>query len=458
MLALCGAALVAQTPAQPPAQTPGGGSGAGSGSEDEFFSSPDVEVKPGVAENKALQEEIDKQRTGLSGVIEAQSGYTVTRAFAAGTRDLADNPLSGSVAGDFLIDVRLKPGYRAFFDLNIGYLTTGTLVTHNFSVLPTGVPLIVTEQENTLIGLKEAFVDFNIANAVYFRAGKQVLQWGTGYFWNPTDLINIEHKAFANLDAFRQGVFGLRSDVVFARELRLYTFLNADGIENATEAAFAARAEALAGSVELGASGWFKGGKIPVFGADISAPLPWSLNLTGEASFASGDNQAKMHADGSVYQVSRDLVVKSSVGLSRTFDAWNVVDRIGVTTELFYNGSGYEDNMFQELSGIDRARFFGGTYHLGYYGKYYAAAFVTVNKFLVSDMTLGLSGIANFSDMSGIALVSLSISPVDNFTLSLQVSSYLGPDNSEYTATYDATTGGFINNLVTATVGAKVAF
>ncbi len=458
MLALCGAAVAAQTPAQPPGQPPAGEAGAGSGSEDDFFSSPDVEVKPGVAENKALQEEIDRQRTGLSGVIEARSGYTVTRGFAAGTRDLADNPLSGSVSGDFLIDVRLKPGYRAFLDLNIGYLTTGTQVTHVFSVLPAGTPLIVTEEENTLIGLKEAFVDFNFANAVYFRAGKQVLQWGTGYFWNPTDLINIEHKAFANLDAFREGVFGLRTDVVFARELRLYTFLNADGIENATQAAFAARAEALAGSVELGASGWFKGGRIPVFGADISAPLPWSLNMTGEASFAWGDNQAKMRTDGSVYEVSDELVVKSSVGLSRTFDAWDVSDRIGVTTELFYNGSGYGDNMFRELGAIDRARFFAGYYHLGYYGRYYAAAFVTVSKFLVSDMTLGLSGIANFSDRSGIALVSLSLSPVDNFTLSLQVSSYLGPDNSEYTASYDAASGGFVNNLVTATVGAKVAF
>ncbi len=454
MLALCGAAVAAQAPARPPA----GGTGAGSGSEDDFFSSPEVEVKPGAAENRSLQEEIDKQRTGLSGVIEALSGYTVTRSFAAGTRDLQDNPLSGSVSGDFLIDVRLKPGYRAFFDLNIGYLTTGTHVAHNFTVQPAGTPLIVTEEENTLIGLKEAFVDFNVANVVRFRAGKQVLQWGTGYFWNPTDLINIENKAFANLDAFREGVFGLRCDVVFARELRLYTFLNANGIEDATEAAFAARAEALAGRVELGASGWFKGGRIPVFGADISAPLPWSLNLTGEASFAQGDNQAKMHTDGSVYEVSRDLVFKSSVGLSRTFDAWDVADRIGVTTEFFYNGSGYEDNMLQELNEINRARFFGGYYHLGYYGKYYAAAFVTVNKFLVSDMTLGLSGIANFSDMSGIALVSLSLSPVDNFTLSLQASSYFGPDNSEYTARYDATSGGFVNNLATATIGAKVAF
>ena len=139
--------------------------------------------------------------------------------------------------------------------------------------------------------MKEFFVDFNAANTVYFRAGKQVLQWGTGYFWNPTDLINIEHKSFTNLTALLDGVFGLRIDVVFSRDFHLYTFLNLNAIQDITDVAFAARSEFLVGTFEFGFSGWLKSEKIPVFGTDLTTPLFWSLNLTGEASFSWGDNQ-----------------------------------------------------------------------------------------------------------------------------------------------------------------------
>ena len=69
---------------------------------------------------------------------------------------------------------------------------------------------------------------------MYFRAGKQVLKWGTGYFWNPTDLINIEHRSFTNTNALLHGVFGLRSDVVFSPNWHLYTFLNLNGVQDRT--------------------------------------------------------------------------------------------------------------------------------------------------------------------------------------------------------------------------------
>ena len=66
------------------------------------------------------------------------------------------------------------------------------------SLFPPPSSLLFIENQDTTLLIKEVFVDFNLANTVYFRAGKQVLKWGTGYFWNPTDLINIEHRSFTN--------------------------------------------------------------------------------------------------------------------------------------------------------------------------------------------------------------------------------------------------------------------
>jgi hypothetical protein len=405
-------------------------------SEEEFFGSAPVEAEQGAAENKNIQQEIEKERVGLSGYLQAQGSYTLTRDFVRGVRGLEDNPLAAVVQGDFLVDVRLKRSFRAFLDLSLGYLTNRV----------------------TLIGLKEVFVDFNIANTVYFRAGKQVLQWGRGYFWNPTDLINIEHKSFINLDALREGVFGLRSDVVFSRAFHLYTFLNANGASNLYDVAFAARTEFLAGPVEFGFSGWVNGKQIPVFGADLSAPLPWRLNLTAEATISWGDIQDKMNTDGRADPIRGRLVPKVDVGLSRSFDAWDVQDRITVIAEFYYNHSGYEVNMFEKLSPADLPLFISDYYQAGYYGKYNAALFITINKFILSDMTLTLSGLGNFSDLSGIALVTLDYSPVNNFTLSLQLGSYLGADNREYTVSIDPTGATLTSNLLFASLGAKVAF
>jgi hypothetical protein len=307
--------------------------------------------------------------------------------------------------------------------------------------------------------VKEFFVDFNAANTVYFRAGKQVLQWGTGYFWNPTDLINIEHKSFTNLTGLLDGVFGLRSDVVFSREIHLYTFLNLNAIQNITDTAFAARSEFLVGTFEFGFSGWFKSGKIPVFGTDLTTPLFWSLNLTGEASFSWGDNQAILGADGVTTSTIRgQLVPKVDVGLSRTFDAFDVQDRISVNVEFFYNGAGYDTHMFQALNPPGLINFLENYYQPGYYGKYYAAFFISVSKFIVSNMTLTLDGLSDLSDSSGIALIGLAYDPVNDFELSVQLGTYLGPNNTEYTVSLNPSNGGLINNQFLAILGAKVSF
>lgn len=448
---------------------PGSASG-GSSSEDEFFGSAQVEAPKGTAEQANVADVVEKEHVGLSGQLQAMSNYTVSRSFVSGSGNLGDNTFSNLVGGDFLVDIRLQKGFKAFLDLNLGFVPGGTPTVHNATqgTPPFTTPLVFTENQETALLIKEVFVDFNLANAVYFRAGKQVLKWGTGYFWNPTDLINIEHRSFTNLDALRQGVFGLRTDVVFAPWWHLYTFLNLNGVTGTDiwDTAFAARSEFLVGATEFAASAWLKSGKIPVFGADLTMPLFWSLNLTAEGTLSWGDNQAKYDpVTLTAYSVSNQLVPKIDVGLSRTFDAFNVQDRINVAVEFFYNGAGYDQNMFQLLSQLAfpfnqqaLGTFLGGGYfQSGYYGRYYGAAFVTVNDFGTTNMTLTLSGLANLSDLSATALAGWSWSPVNNFTLGIQLGSYLGADNREYTlgfnsSTFQLTSGNQLFGILTATV------
>lgn len=420
----------------------GGAEKATAGSEEEFFGSAPVEAPQGTAEKKDVADIVEKEHVGLSGQLQAMGTYSVGRSFVHGSGNLGDNTLSNIVGGDFLVDIRLQKGFKAFLDLNLGFVPGGVTTR---TVIPVGWPymfatpvppssLTFVENQETALLIKEVFLDFNIANTAYFRVGKQVLKWGTGYFWNPTDLINIERRSFTNTTALRQGVFGLRSDVVFSSNWHLYTFLDMNGIQaDATDAAFAVRSEFLVGSTEFAVSSWLKWGKLPVFGADLSMPLFWSLNLTSEASFSWGDNQDQLDpVTFAVYQVRGQPVAKVDVGLSRSFDALDVQDRVTVNVEFFYNSDGYSQNMFQ-VHGFYVPGSPTSYFQSGYYGQYYGAMFVTISDFGSSNMTLSLSGLANFSDLSGTALAGLSYSPVNNFTLSLQLGSNLGESNREYT-------------------------
>lgn len=438
---------------------------ADNAAEDDFFGSGSVETKDNQAEVKNMAEQLDTERVGLSGNMQASSSYTMTRDFFRGIGTMDNNSWANAVQGDFLVDARLKKNFRAFVDLNLGYLSPGVPVPHTFTTMDNVITLLpgttfqVTESPSTLLLIKEVFVDFNLANTVYFRAGKQVLQWGRGYLWTPTDLINIQRKSFMNLNALREGVLGLRTDIVFAREFHFYTFLDFNSIDTLSNVAGAGRAEFLVGATEFGVSAWAKQNKIPAFGLDVSTTPFWNIVFYAEGAFSWGSDIEKMRTDGSTYFIRGELVPRISAGLSRSFDAWDVNDRIQVNAEFYYNGAGYDENMFQALSPTNLANFFArGDYTYSDYGRYYGALFVTINKFFVDQLTLTLSGLGNFSDLSFIPMASLAWSPVNNFTLNFQVATYLGPDQREFTAAFNQANGSMGNNMLTASIYATVAF
>ncbi|HVO39691.1 MAG TPA: hypothetical protein VMV03_11745, partial [Spirochaetia bacterium] len=80
------------------------------------------------------------------------------------------------------------------------------------------------------------------------------------------------------------------------------------------------------------------------------------------------------------------------------------------------------------------------------------------NSFGLSNMTLTLNGLMNFSDSSAVTLVGLSYAPISNFTLQLQLGSYLGADNREYTISYNPLTDTVTNNMFFVILGATVNF
>jgi hypothetical protein len=125
-----------------------------------------------------------------------------------------------------------------------------------------------------------------------------------------------------------------------------------------------------------------------------------------------------------------------SLGVSRTFNIGDINDRLTVAGEFYHNGGGYTKNMLQDTT---RAQFLsGGYFESNNYGKYYAALFTSLERFLVRDMTLSVNAISNLSDSSVMLRSGVEYQITNNATLGFDLTGYLGPKNREFTLSGNA--------------------
>jgi len=390
-------------------------------SEGDIFSDANTVVGIETKTDEKISDAVTQPSVSFSGEISGNLGYDVTRDGLEGDADWGDNPYSTSVDGDFLLDVRLNKGIKAFGDLWAAYSPQDE--ENN------------PEPKYFQNKLKEFFLDVNIAHKVYLRYGKQTLIWGRGYFWNPTDLISQDRKDFNDLNVRREGVYGLKMHVPFGTTYNVYGFINASGANKTKEFAYAGKFEVLLPkNIEMSVSTWTKEGYRAVYGLDF-ATHKLNMDWRGEISLSHGDNRHRLELQNNEYtdtEVTDEWVPRLCLGFTKMFDAGNYTDRIMVTGEFYYNHGGYTKNMLADEAIRDRF-LEDGYFEPGNYGKYYAAIFSSYSKFLISEMTLNLNAIGNLSDASFIVSPGIDYELANNALLSFKVNGYLGAQNREYT-------------------------
>jgi hypothetical protein len=405
--------------------------------EGDIFSDGNTVIGIEKKQDEKVTDALTQESKSFSGEIATNFTYYATRDCLEGNADWGDNPYTTSVDGDFLLDVRLNKGIKAFGDLWVTYSPqdeANNPDTDHF--------------QNTL---KELFVDVNIARKVYFRFGKQNLKWGRGYFWNPTDVISEDRKDFNDLNARLEGVYGLKMHIPFGTKVNIYSFLNASSANTTKDFALAGKFEILLPhNIEMAVSAWTKDGYRAVYGLDF-ATYKLGMDWRGEISISHGDNRHRLVQQNGEFidtQVTDEWVPRLCLGFTRLFDAGNYTDRISLTGEFYYNHGGYERDMLQDP--MLRGRFLqGGYFEPNNYGKYYAALFSSYSKFLLSDMTFNLNAIGNVSDSSWILSSGVAYQLANNAALNVNITGYLGAKNREYT---------FAGNAISAEVSVNLSF
>lgn len=400
--------------------------------EEELFSDPGAVVESSRVVERLTPEKGAGKSLAISGEARGVVEHTVARGGRGG-----DEALAAYVLGKFYLDARL-PGDAKYF---------GNIEARNDATAA-----------KTEITLRESFLDFTLQRRLYLRFGKQFLQWGRCFLWNPTDLINIERKTFVQKIASPEGTFGVRLHAPFETRYNFYGFADLHAADDPAESALAGKFEFLLGRTEMAFSLWNRKDFHPVYGYDFSTRL-FGLDLAGEAAFSRGDNRERISEDAGTLSARRDSggwVPRASLNVGRSFDVREIRDRIRVQLELYYNGGGDTDDVF----GDERIYAFqtpvvlrspaGGEitltqgtrkvfllardlYRPNDHSRRYAALFTSCSRFVVSDLTLLVNFIQNLDDGSGLLATGLSYQTIRDFTAGLNAYFPVGRDGREYT-------------------------
>lgn len=410
--------------------------------EDELFSGSDniVENKSG---DNTVNDMVEKKSVAISGKI--NSALLYTKIDESQQSSFSDKkPFIPYIIGDLYFDARMPGGYKGFGSFEL---------KHDSSVDEEE-----TGEKKTTYSMNELFVDFNLNRWIYFRTGKQVLQWGRCYLWNPTDMMNIENKTFINKLEGREGAYGVKGHIPFGTAVNIYGFADLNGAEEGGDVAGAGKFEFLIKDTEMSFSIWGKKKFSPVYGYDLSTRI-LGIDIKGEASYSHGSNTEKAVVEGSTLYTLRDRekdIYKASINFGRDFDFGEKANMMNISIEMFYNGDGYDENPAEDENnylysepvvlkkngstytipgGTMRTYLLGhGLYEPNYLSKYYAALFITIKEFITSDFTFTFNTISNIQQKSYILSPGLSYGNINNFIAGAAVNGYVGDKNGEYRA------------------------
>jgi hypothetical protein len=324
---------------------------------------------------------------------------------------------------------------------------------------PSDDPSVKTESTTLSIPkieVFELFSDFSWNDSLYFRFGKQTINWGVGYFFSPANILNLQSIDPSDPTAQLEGPVALRAHYPIPgsqHNLWAYTVFDSATMKP-EETAAALKAEFVLGRWELGIGGYFKKDD-PLRGMLTATGSIRDVSLFGEATLSRGSSRewvSKIEWIGggpppytiATHTDDSSPFFKGTVGFMYS----NSEANISVLGQYLYDGEGYSNTdrkaridealIVQEALG-PTASAFTPIYKIFVLnsGRHYAAASFTKSKLLTDDLSFSLFAMGNLSDFSAYIKPSLSYSFFKGMSTSLSAFFALGFDDGEYVVLND---------------------
>jgi hypothetical protein len=309
--------------------------------------------------------------------------------------------LTSELLGDLFFDARPDRDFRVFGKIKAAYVYPVDSISPN---PPPG------EWE---VEIFELFSDFQIKDLLFFRAGKQTVQWGVGYFFSPADVLSLVSIDLEDPEAEREGPIAVKTHFPFAAH-NAYLYLVANDVAEPYRIAVAPKLELLLGNYELGIGGFYQFERASKGMLTLTGPL-WDLDLFAEAMIQGGSDRTYYLLGGEPPGNRNELLFSGTAGFSYLNSTWN----LSLFAQYLFNGQGYLNYNYSVLlaaaldPGIPITRA-----DILYPGRHYLAASIGWSELLDSDFGLSLLYLANFSDGSGLITPTVTWDPIDHVALS----------------------------------------
>ena len=345
----------------------------------------------------------------------------------ADASDLSDNSTAFKLSSDLYLDARPYEDFRVFFKGAVSY------------------PFTEDDERSAadIFMVKELFSDFQLGDLVFFRAGKQTVSWGVGYFFSPGDVINVSRIDPENPEEERTGPVSLKTHVPFSVN-NAYLYLILEDLEEYKMPAIAPKAEFLAGSMEVGIGGYYLYDNPPL--GMVTFTLPWrDFHFFGEGVLSYGSSKTFVQESDDFFNYP--LGFSSAVYDDKLFFSgtagflYSYIDddskfNVSLAGQYYFNGQGYDDPSFitdnEEALGFLLAAEELAVTDFIEPGKHYGAATLSWSEILNSDFSFSTFWMGNFSDASGFVTPAFSYSVNDYISLSLGLTQNYGKEGTEF--------------------------
>lgn len=428
---------------------------AAEGSEDELFSSSELfsEVEEGATAIAPEEELLKSDKVQLGGRFTFTMGSnwkwnSVDLLRQNGFRQPSQESLDTKLQGTLFLDARPDINYRVFGKAVVTYpFVEQAEDAADLKNLPENAGEDIgkydhahTRKFDDIVHVTELFADFNHDDKVFFRAGKQTINWGVGYFFSPADIVNLTPIDPEDPEAEREGPLSVKANMPVGPH-NLYLYVMADNAQTARDLAIAPKAEIVVGPAELGLGAFYQRNRAPEAMATISTALG-DFAVFGEAVYKQGSDKRFVRAvpvsaehplGVEVYKRNDEAFFSGTAGLRYGYSDDDGRFNLSFAGQYFYNGEGYDDPktlmsvaypllMQKQLTASD----------IAYAGKQQYAANLAWTDALKSGVNANVLLLGSPTDHSGQVTGSLAWEPMDNVTTTIGMSYNYGKAGSQY--------------------------
>ncbi|MDC7227380.1 MAG: hypothetical protein PQJ61_11515 [Spirochaetales bacterium] len=329
----------------------------------------------------------------------------------------------------------------------------------------------LTDDTSTAINISvpELFADFDWDDTLYFRFGKSFIKWGVGYFWSPSDVLNLTLIDVEDPTADREGPVSFKVHYPFDIH-NAYLYLITDDVEEPLDTAIASKMEFVVGDTEMSIGAYYQRdlspraaatfsttiGDFAVFGEGVAS---WGsdrvfVRVSKDQSAAEDDEEDDLELVLDTYTVDDSFFFQATIGTNYIYN-FEEAGTFMMIGQYYFNGEGYDDSESGLLEAAYRLFLNSDENGLALddddqpdnyedppaldtddimnFGRHYVGGIVSWSSIFDSDLSFSTLAIANLSDISGMIIPTFSYNIIDYISVSAGMRMTFGEEGDEYT-------------------------